>query len=282
MYRFQALIIDKKPCMNPAADTNRDCFVDLEDMIIMASSWLVDGQPDPTLSGMTWITIKDAGLSLYKGFILDIGMYEITNSQYCQFLNNALASGDIYIESGVIYGANGLNDGTDFPGKSYFQTNNANFQSRILLSNGKFVPVTQDGYDMSNHSVTNVSWYGAAAFCNYYGFSLLTEFQWQSAADFDSSYTYGCGLEIDHFIANYNQSNPINLTILPYTTPVDYYARCGYGFCDLAGNVWEWTATIDGSTALTCGGSWLSSSSDCAISQLYCRSQCHRPHGYRL
>lgn len=63
-------------------------------------------------------------------------------------------------------------------------------------------------------------------------------------ADYDGSYTYGCGTTINNTKANYNQNNPLNLSSYPHTSPVDHYSSYGYGMNDMAGNVWEWTETV--------------------------------------
>ena len=68
-----------------------------------------------------------------------------------------------------------------------------------------------------------------------------TEWQWQAVADYDGTFTYGCGTTIDHNKANYAGANPLELSYYPYTTPVDYYDSFGYGLNDMAGNVYEWT-----------------------------------------
>ncbi|MCP4343417.1 MAG: formylglycine-generating enzyme family protein, partial [Desulfobulbaceae bacterium] len=164
----------------------------------------------------------------------EISKYETTNAQYCQFLNEALASGDITVTNDIVYGANGINSGADFVGENYFDTYAADSDSQITFDGNTFsVRIRQDtsnnDIDMSNHPVVEVSWYGATAFCNYYGYRLPTEWEWQAVADYDGSYTYGCGATIDSTKANYYSNNPLNLASYPYTSPVDHYPSCGYG-----------------------------------------------------
>jgi formylglycine-generating enzyme required for sulfatase activity len=100
---------------------------------------------------------------------------------------------------------------------------------------------------MTDHPGVKVSWYGAKAFCDYYGYRLPTEAEWEYAARggyHDPYYKYPWGSNtLDENKANYDFQNPLGLTSLPYTTPVGRYGPQGaysHGLCDMAGNVLEW------------------------------------------
>lgn len=95
-----------------------------------------------------------------------------------------------------------------------------------------------------------MSWYGSTAFCNYYGYRLPAEWEWQAVADYDGTYTYGCGTTITNSMANYwGSTHPDGTTIIgSFGDPSGY----GYGMCDMAGNVWEWTGTY----RICRGGCW--------------------------
>ncbi|GAG83058.1 unnamed protein product, partial [marine sediment metagenome] len=176
--------------------------------------------------------------------------------------NAALASGDIYVDSNTVYGSNGSNSGADFVDEIYFYTFAARDSSLITYGGGVFSFRSRDGYSMGNHPVVEVPWYGATAFCDYYGYRLPTEWEWEAVADYDGSYGYGCGTTIDHSKANYDDDNPLNLSGRPYTSPVDYYSSFGYGMNDMAGNVWEWTSSCynagcdSGEKRVARGGGW--------------------------
>jgi hypothetical protein len=219
--------------------------------------------------GMVWVYINDPGVSGHESFTGYMSKHETTNAQYCEFLNAALASGDIYVSFNRVYGANGSNSGTDFAGEYMDLTNYpASSDSQIIYSSGVFSVRSRDGYYMGNHPVVRVSWYGATAFCNYYGYRLPTEWEWQAVADYDGSYTYGCGTTIDPAKANYYFGdgiyvNPLNLSSYPYTSPVNHYLSYGYGINDMAGNVFEWTSTRSGDVRVFRGGGW--SSTDCTV-----------------
>ena len=115
-----------------------------------------------------------------------------------------------------------------------------------------------------NHPVTYVSWYGATAFCSYYGYRLPTEWEWQAVADYDGSYNYGCGTSINNSSANYAGSPfPDGTTVVGRLGNPSGY---GYGMCDMAGNVWEWTSTISGDGRYMRGGCWDLNNNYCVVS----------------
>jgi len=218
---------------------------------------------------MTWVSINDDGSGMKDeggnlisqgGFTGEMAKYEMTNTQYCEYLNAAKASGDIVVGS-YIKGASGPYSGEDYyylagTGYTYNGATNGG-AARINWTGSSFT--VDSGFE--NHPVTYVSWYGATAFASYYGWRLPTEWEWQAVADYDGSYTYGCGTTINNGMANYYGSTHPN-----GTTVVDAFGTYGYGMCDLAGNVWEWTSSPSGSDRVVCGGSWNYLDSVCAVS----------------
>lgn len=259
----------------PSTDLSGDCFVNYQDFGLMSAQWLseydrndltelavewlTEGSPDP--NGIVLVNIDD------PNFIDSISKYETTNGQYCEFLNDALASGDIVFGAGnSLYGADGSNSGADFVGEKYFDPYPTDLDSQITYISGSFSVRSRDGYSMSDHPVVEVSWYGATGFCNYYGFRLPTEAEWQAIADFDGTFTYGCGTTIDHDKANYGSFNPLGLSSDPRTSPVGYYPSYGYGVNDMAGNVFEWTASCDDGDCIIRGGAWTTVENNCTVS----------------
>ena len=254
----------------PSADLTGDCIVDFNDFAIMASQWLVEGEPLPILNGMTWVSVSDPGVPGHEGFIGEMGKYETTNAQYCQFLNAALASGDIIVGADIVYGANGSNAGTDFVGEDYYDlagpgltyngaTNGGAARINFNYTGSSFT--VDSGFE--NHPVTYVTLYGSTAFAGYYGYRLPTEWEWQAVADHTVAdpYIYGCGPSINNSIANY-----YNSTHLDGTTVVGSFGTYGYGMCDMAGNVWEWTSTVSSGYRVICGGGWSHSDVNCTVS----------------
>ncbi|HPS54172.1 MAG TPA: SUMF1/EgtB/PvdO family nonheme iron enzyme, partial [Sedimentisphaerales bacterium] len=256
----------------PEMDFTGDCKVDFKDFAIFLSQWLDEGLPDDPCN-MVWISIDDSGSGMrdeggnpisYGGFFGEIAKYETSNEQYCAYLNAAMASGDIVVASNKVYGG----EGTDYNGKVYLTTYQGDAKSQISYSDGQFSVINQDGFSMSDHPVVMVSWYGAAAFCDYYGYRLPTQWEWQAVADYDGSFSYGCGLSINVNIANYNASNPVGLSSYPYTSSIGHYGPYGYGVCDMAGNVREWTDSWHSSIEryrVIRGGGWYSYNLDCFV-----------------
>jgi len=219
---------------------------------------------------MEWVYINDPGVAGHEGFTGYMSKYETTNTQYCEFLNDALASGDITVAATDVIGANGSNSGDDFVGQVYYSlvgpgntydgaTNGG--AARINYTASTFT--VDSGFE--NHPVTYVSWYGATAFCNYYGYRLPTEWEWQAVADYDGSYAYGCGTSINNSIANYIGSTHPDGTIV-----VGAFETYGYGMCDMAGNAYEWTSSVFdpqiNDFRVPRGGSWYNDVTHCAVS----------------
>jgi len=250
----------------PTSDLTGDCEVDLEDLgvladqwltvydsydfAVMSTEWLLKGGAIPDI---TWVSIAETG------FAGQMSRYETTNIQYCQFLNAAMASGDIMVNGSKVYGANGSNGGIDYAGSAYYNLAGAysSLAARIHYTDGVFS--VDSGFE--NHPVNFVSRYGASAFCGYYDWRLPTLAEWQAVADFDGSYIYGCGTTINSTMANYYSS-------VGTTSAVGAYAAYGYGMCDMAGNVWEWTCTDYLNNSYICGGGWNMAASSCKISYL--------------
>jgi formylglycine-generating enzyme required for sulfatase activity len=248
----------------PSADLTGDCIVNLKDFAKMAEQWLTEGIQEIVL-----VYISDPGVSGHESFKGQMSKYETTNAQYCQFLKAAKASNQITVYTDhVVYATSDTSHS-----QPYFYTNAASSASQITYSGGTFSVLSRDGYNMANHPVVMVSGYGATAFCNYYGYRLPTEWEWQAVADYDGSYTYGCGTTISKSKANYydnGYANPLGLTSSPYTSPIGYYPASGYGMCDMAGNVFEWTSsTYSGSYRIIRGGSWYTYDYHCTVSYRY-------------
>jgi len=273
----------------PSADLTGDCFVDFEDFALMAAQWLTtdpgyipdDMAPIPTGTfemGDSFSESYSEERPVHTVTVdsFHIGKYEITNRQYCDYLNSALSQGLITVTSGVVYLAA---SGTSYP---YCDTSTSSSYSQIAYSGGVFSVRSKSGRDMSNDPMVSVTWYGAAAYCNWRsqqegkeqcynlstwncdfskkGYRLATEAEWECAARAGlSGRRFPWGDTIAHTQANYQSYweggapyfpydvsstegyHPTwNDGIYPYTSPGGSFAANGYGLYDMAGNVWEW------------------------------------------
>ena len=94
--------------------------------------------------------------------------------------------------------------------------------------------------DRWDHPVVQVSWYDVVAYAEWAGVRLLTEQEWEKAARGIDGRIYPWGDEFDPARCNTSESG------IGSTTPVRRYSPCGDSPCgcaDMAGNVWEWTAS---------------------------------------
>lgn len=208
----------------------------------------------------------------------EIMVTDVTNEQYAQFLNEALADGsinlgEVEVEEGedvhVEFGAYGYYPGDPFYGYEH--------EEKIEAGDKLYVPANEEGLrlrrdgehfsairEYGNHPMTMVTWFGAQAYCQYYGWRLPKEWEWEKAAR-GTEIVNGHGLpfpwgtEIEGNHANYYSSFDLFEKIfgkLGNTTPVGLYngktyddfqtrdQASPYGLYDMAGNVWQWTGNV--------------------------------------
>lgn len=191
----------------------------------------------------------------------EIMVTDVTNAQYAAYLTRALSDGSVKIESGQVEGY--------YPGDVFHRHEHEveiaagvyphvlldDPGTRLVFSEGVFRP--QPGYE--NHPMVMVTWFGAQAYCNYFGWRLPTEIEWEKAARGTDGRPFPWGEDIEHNNANFYKSHdPFESFAggLGDTTPVGFYngesydgyqtldSPSPYGLYDMAGNVWQWTGDI--------------------------------------
>lgn len=124
-------------------------------------------------------------------------------------------------------------------------------ESELLFDQGDY----RSPEDRGDHPVTGVTWYGAAAYCEWRGARLPSEAEWERAAAWDDAtavaFRYPWGDDFDGELVNFcdssceqPQANADFADGFAETAPVTGFAagRSPVGAYNMAGNVWEWVS----------------------------------------
>jgi formylglycine-generating enzyme required for sulfatase activity len=186
---------------------------------------------------------------------------DVTNTQYADYLNAALASVKIRISGEQVVGY--------YPGDVFHA---ARHEENIAPGDYAYLPLNDPalrlnfdggiftvkrGYE--NHPATMVSWFGAKAYCEANGWRLPSEMEWEKAARGGDGRPFPWGDEIERQNANfYSSRDPFEdmRSAGSRTTPVGFYnghiydgyqtiaSPSPYGLYDMAGNVWQWSGDV--------------------------------------
>ncbi len=242
---------------------------------------------------MEWVTVANPGNAAdtryqepgygYVGYVYNIGKYEVTNAQYCEFLNAVAASdpnGLYNLSMGSGYGGitrsstSGSHTYSTIPGRGNMPANYVSWYDTLRFANwmhngqpigAQDTSTTEDGaYEMSLGSSV-VRKPGAQVF-------LPNEDEWYKAAYFDGengryydyttgtnaapTYEFPAGTDMTNGSANFD------MVVGDFTEVGAYNAKpsdSAYGTFDQGGNAWERNETDiygDGSFRSLRGGSF--------------------------
>jgi formylglycine-generating enzyme required for sulfatase activity len=183
-----------------------------------------------------------------------IGKYDITVQQYCDFLNSVMAQKLVTVQGGSYPVTGGprssisVNTGLVFfaGGKDILFVTRQAYQYGTIGWDGSRFSVLEN---RDNHPATGVTWFGAAAYCNWLsqkdgyhpvyntttwesdftknGYRLPTEAEWEYAArggQTNPYFNYPWGNDADKTKANWpKSSDPYESGPNPHTTPVGFY-----------------------------------------------------------
>lgn len=194
----------------------------------------------------------------------DYGMMvtDVTVGQYVAFLNEAMVSGALKVDGEKIF--------SFYPGDPF---HGVKHEVRIDPGDYLIVPTDDpasrfkfDGTTFSvaagfeEHPMTNVSWFGAWDYCEYNGYRLPTELEWEKAArGSEDDRPFPWGDDIARNNANFYASRDPFENMFAFgsrTTPVGFYngktydgyvtldSKSPFGLYDMAGDVWQWTGNV--------------------------------------
>jgi len=204
--------------------------------------------------GVTYCGVDEREVTLTRDFYL--GQHEVTNQEYMEAVQWAYDHGYVTATTASV------RDNMDGSTQELLDLDGG--YSEIAFSGGVFfVCDTGHGGSNGNHPVKEVTWYGAARYCDWLslqaglprayqhtgdwscnggdpygaaGYRMPTDAEWEYAAQYDDERIYPWGDEnpgCDR--ANYS-------VCVGWTSPVGSYpdAPMALGLSDMAGNVWEW------------------------------------------
>lgn len=183
-----------------------------------------------------WNNEKPAHTVIVSAF--EMSQFEITNAQYVEYLNDALANSEITVSNGIVTGNKG-----PYSNFTYLAFHTCPEFPDVYL---EYVPSElPGGYEFMvrsgfrDHPVVRLNWYGAAAFCNHYGLRLPTEAEWEYACRGGQQLEYGTSDgSISHTVANFFGTG--DRDTFWTLAPVGSFDPNPFGLYDICGNAGEY------------------------------------------
>ncbi len=231
-------------------DTAPDSVIDIGELLeVPPGSFTMGGEGDEAKA------LPEHEVTLTRA--VGLGKAEITNAQLVAALNLALDQGLLAGDhAGGVSVTNALGSERELVNLDGAGTRGDN-RSRVLFDGETFV--VEDGWEQ--HPANWLTWFGAAFVCNLVseqegygplydqddwsattygsaGYRLPTEAEWERAARYDDgrAWPWGDSPEPDAAMANYDFQEDHTVEVCSYPN-----GESALGFCDLAGNVLEWT-----------------------------------------
>jgi formylglycine-generating enzyme required for sulfatase activity len=188
-------------------------FVHVQGGEFMMGDYAAVGEPDEL--PVHYVTLSN----------FDLGIYEVTNLQYCKFLNE-------YMSEVVKIG--------EFSGEPLLHESPGGIHREGITWTVR--PGLED------YPVCNVTWFGATEFCRVKGYRLPTEAEWEYAARVQGKkIQFADGKDVaDPEDINFDASKDSLSSFFSEsrdrgtTTRVGIFPPNGLGLYDMSGNAWEW------------------------------------------
>ena len=246
--------IQTKPPRDIAPDINIPCPPRPNRMVLVPAGTFIMGD------GTAWCGQDEREVTLTNGFYL--GQYEVTNREYCDALQWAYDSNP---PLAAVTDTSVIDNFEENTCELLVDLNSYGSDCQISFSDGTFS--VEPGKE--NHPVIEVSWYGAAAYCDWLsmragytrsydhsdwscnegdpygasGYRLPTDAEREYAAQYDDERRYPWGNESPS-CSYVNFHSSCQSGDWPRTAEVGSYPGApsisGKFLFDMAGNVWEW------------------------------------------
>jgi len=200
-------------------------YPDFDLVRIPAGSFMMGSDSGPRSERPAHAVVLDA---------FEIGAHEVTNAEYLRFLRFAFGRGLVSVQAGFVIGHFG-------------RVNNLPLVD--LTGPASIFVWDADEVDFDIHPgqqnwpVARVSWYGALAFCDFYGFRLPTEAEWEAACRGGQQYEFGTASGgLTHDLANYMGVG--GRDGFDGLAPVESFAPNPFGLYDMSGNASEYVFDV--------------------------------------